>query len=207
MLTYQRRTRRHDRLIQRVTPRKSCFRISAPRLTRSQLLLCAISKSCGCWRRPQPRSNRRRTRYQLQDRGLLVRDTGDESANVDVVFRFARDSPLEEDGFEPSVPRQKDVCIHPDHRRSEVAEPQIGGCRLAANDRARARARRLDGKAFMPRWPPILWVGRSGVSPKIRPDSNFWGAGLFCVGFICKHRRIPAPRMADGLRTKERRLK
>src|SRR5437016_6957441 len=31
----------------------------------------------------------------------------------------------------------------------------------------------------MPRWPPILWVGRSGVSPKIRPDSNFWGAGLF----------------------------
>jgi len=26
----------------------------------------------------------------------------------DVVFRFAHDSPLEGDGFEPSVPRQKD---------------------------------------------------------------------------------------------------
>ena len=26
--------------------------------------------------------------------------------NVDVVFRFAHDSPLEGDGFEPSVPRQ-----------------------------------------------------------------------------------------------------
>src|ERR1700674_1565500 len=29
----------------------------------------------------------------------------DQGANVDVVFRFARDSPLEGDGFEPSVPR------------------------------------------------------------------------------------------------------
>jgi hypothetical protein len=35
------------------------------------------------------------------------------------------------------------------------------------------RTRRLVGKGFMPRWPPTLRVGRSGVSPKIRPDSNF----------------------------------
>jgi hypothetical protein len=33
----------------------------------------------------------------------------------------------ERDGFEPSVPRQKDVCEYRDRRRSEAAEPQIGG--------------------------------------------------------------------------------
>ena len=29
---------------------------------------------------------------------------------------------------------------------------------------------------------------------KIRPDSNFWGSGLFLVGFICIRRRIPKHR-------------
>ena len=50
--------------------------------------------------------------------------------------RFARDSPVEGDGFEPSVPRQKDVCKHRDGRRSQAARAQIGGnwrkCRTPA---------------------------------------------------------------------------
>jgi hypothetical protein len=41
--------------------------------------------------------------------------------------QFAPDSPLEEDGFESSVPRQKDACKQRDRHRSEAAEPQIGG--------------------------------------------------------------------------------
>ena len=41
--------------------------------------------------------------------------------------RFAADSPLEGDGFEPSVPRQKDVCKHRDRRRSRAPGAQIGG--------------------------------------------------------------------------------
>ena len=43
--------------------------------------------------------------------------------------RFAADSPLEGDGFEPSVPRQKDLCKHERDRR-----------------RSRARRRRSIGK-------------------------------------------------------------
>jgi hypothetical protein len=33
-------------------------------------------------------------------------------------FTAETDSALEGDGFEPSVPRQKDLCKHPDRRRS-----------------------------------------------------------------------------------------
>src|SRR6202011_1769119 len=56
-------------------------------------------------------------------------------------------------------------------------------------ENAPARVRWLDAKGFMPQWPPTLRVGRSEVSSKIRPDSNFWGSGLFFVGFICIRRR------------------
>jgi hypothetical protein len=35
-------------------------------------------------------------------------------------IRFAHDSPLEEGGFEPSVPGQKDLCKHRDRRRSRA---------------------------------------------------------------------------------------
>jgi hypothetical protein len=72
---------------------------------------------------------------------------------------FAMDSPLEGDGFEPSVPRQKDVCKHRDRRRSRAARAQIGGnwrkCRtpaeLARSDEATGSiwylARRRNGAA------------------------------------------------------------
>ena len=35
-------------------------------------------------------------------------------------IRFAPDSPLEEDGFEPSVPRQQDLCKDRNRRRSRA---------------------------------------------------------------------------------------
>src|SRR6267378_2586387 len=59
-----------------------------------------------CWRKKDsnPRSPARET--TLRD-CLLIEEV-----------RFALDSPLEGDGFEPSVPRQKDLCKHPDRRRS-----------------------------------------------------------------------------------------
>ena len=50
----------------------------------------------------------------------------------DEEIRFAADSLLEEGGFEPSVPRQKDLCKHRDRWRSRAAGAQIGG-RMARN--------------------------------------------------------------------------
>src|ERR1700730_5517094 len=36
-------------------------------------------------------------------------------------------------------------------------------------------------------------LGRKiGGVAQIRPDSNFWGSGLFLCGLHCMHRRIPA---------------
>jgi hypothetical protein len=40
-------------------------------------------------------------------------------------FTAEIDSALEGDGFEPSVPRQKDVCKHRDRRGSRAAGTQI----------------------------------------------------------------------------------
>ena len=72
---------------------------------------------------------------------------------------FADDSPVEGSGFEPSVPREKDVCKHRDRRRSRAARAQIGvnwrKCRtpakLARSDEATGSiwylARRRNGAA------------------------------------------------------------
>jgi hypothetical protein len=65
-----------------------------------------LCRSCP-WRRPAP--------------GTFGRSPGGRAANRDVHPWFASDSPLEGGGFEPSVPRQKDLCKHRDRWRSRAA--------------------------------------------------------------------------------------
>src|SRR5437588_2597365 len=69
------------------------------------------------------------------------------------------------------------------------------------------RTRRLDGKGLCRDGHRYFGSEDPGCRPKFVQTAIFGALVFFCVGFICKHRRIPAPRMADGLRTKERRLK
>ena len=47
------------------------------------------------------------------DSGQARRLTARRSVRLERGTKFALDSLLERDGFEPSVPRQKDLCKHP----------------------------------------------------------------------------------------------
>ena len=86
-------------------------------------------------------------------------------------------------------------------------------CVISAADQANARSQarllqqRMTGKAFRPRRPPTLRVGRSEVV-KNSSRQQFLGLWSFFGRIhLCSSENTGAPRMADGLRTKERRLK
>ena len=100
------------------------------------------------------------------------RDEPDQGEIVDVPVR-TRLSPLEEDGFEPSVPRQKDAYKQRDRHRSEAADARRAhiairtylstGIRLAFSPGVRDESKlAMGGEEFIETMPPDL---RAGARP------------------------------------------